>query len=92
MVILHTYTYTHRCLDTLSTSHYDIEVHDAIVNRLNELLYETYCIDYIQSLMEHYPPGERVMKEMIPYGMYVVLYLTILSSSCYIHIYTCFYI
>ena len=42
--------------------------------------------------MEHYPPGERVMKEMIPYGMYVVLYLTILSSSCYIHIYTCFYI
>lgn len=43
----------------------------AIISHLNDLIKEgvvNIMVDYVQSLMEHYPPGETVLHLLIPKG------------------------
>lgn len=50
-----------------------IIVEETILNTLTGLINEesmsNNLIDYIQSLMEHYPPGGRVLHIILPQGM-----------------------
>ena len=77
---VHVSLFYYRCIDKAGQSHHG-DVHQVIKEQLLQLLHQASlcvhhcsrrrCVDYIQSLMEHYVSGERVLMTSLPQGTYV---------------------
>ena len=64
------YYFDIRCIDNAGNIHKK-EIHETIRIELLTVMQssnQTHCVDYIQSLMEHYTTGEYVMMSLLPHG------------------------
>lgn len=76
----------YRCIDTCAIT-FPGAVHIAITDRIQTLMRLNglgLCVEYIQSLMEHYPPGLEALMSELPQGQsYSQLALAVLSRMYY---------